>query len=170
MTRQQFLCYHVARKGFDMENRYDKFTKLITNINRNIQKIKKVVMEQLGLKGNQVQVMFHLYKQKKEGISLTKLASICDEDKAAISRTIKELESKGFVFVEENIDQKYRNPIKLTEKGLKVGEIVSQKIDEFFNLGRDGVLPSDIDRFYFLLNLISDNLQNIYDSLEKDDK
>ncbi len=153
-----------------MENRYDKFTKLITNINRNIQKIKKVVMEQLGLKGNQVQVMFHLYKQKKEGISLTKLASICDEDKAAISRTIKELESKGFVFVEENIDQKYRNPIKLTEKGLKVGEIVSQKIDEFFNLGRDGVLPSDIDRFYFLLNLISDNLQNIYDSLEKDDK
>ncbi len=150
-----------------MENRYDKFTSLITNINRNIQKIKNVEMERLGLKGKQVQVMFNLFNLK-EGASSTELCSLCGEDKGAISRTIKELEEGGYVFVDESPLKKYKNPIKLTKKGVEIGEIVSEKIDKYFNLGRKGVNEKDIDKFYAMLTMISNNLDEICENYDKD--
>ena len=143
-------------------NRYDAFTSLILSISRNIQKIKNLEMSDLGLKGNHVQCIFHL-NSSEEGKTATELATLCDEDKAAISRTLKDLEANGYVFVEKS-NKKYKNPIKLTEKGKKTGEIVNQKIDNILKLAGKGIKKEERPKFYEQLQLVCDNLQNIIKS------
>ena len=99
-----------------MRQRYETFTALILNISRCVQKIKNEEMEALGLKGRQVQCLFALYNSE-DGASVTTLCELCGEDKGMISRTLKDLTARGLAYVDEQKDRKYRNPVKLTEKG-----------------------------------------------------
>ena len=141
-------------------NRYNKFYSLISSINKCIQKIKNEEMASLGLKGKQVQCLYHLFNEE-EGISMLKLCQVCGEDKGAMSRTISELEKGDFLYVEETKTQKYRNPIKLTNRGKAVGEFINKKIDEMFMIGSDGVKEEDIEKFYETLSIVDQNLKNI---------
>lgn len=141
-------------------NRYDQFTNLILNISRNIQKIKNYEMASFGLKGNQVQCLFHLYNQAN-GVSVSELAILCNEDKAASSRTIKTLEEKGYVFIDKLERKKYKNPVKLTEKGKKTAELVCKKIDSLFLEGGQGLYENNRKIFYEALDLVNNNLNDI---------
>lgn len=143
-----------------MEQRYETFTSLILNISRCVQKIKNVEMAALGLKGRQVQCLFSLFNLDS-GASLTALCEICGEDKGMMSRTLKELIAQGLVYVDEQKDQKYRNPIKLTEKGAEVANIVSVKISEMLDLGSIGITEVDREQLYRTLTQISENLTKI---------
>lgn len=143
-----------------MDNRYKTFTGLILNISRCIQKIKNVEMANLGFKGKQVECLFSLYSSES-GASLTELCEICGEDKGAMSRTIKELVEQGMVFVEEKKLQKYRNPIKLTDRGRELGKIINEKISSMFETVSDGILQTERDCLYRTLIHISDNLTKI---------
>lgn len=149
-----------------MKSKYDMFTSLIAKANRCVQKIKNFEMEEVGLKGKQVQCLFHLYNSK-EGLTSTQLCLLCGEDKAAISRTIKELENLGYVFFEEQSDKVYKNPIKLTNLGEKIGELIMEKTNNFVELGGEGLSEQDRKNFYASLTLICDNLQKICDDMEK---
>ena len=143
-----------------MKERYDRFSSLILNINRYIEKIKTHEMKDLGLKGNQVQCLFHL-NCSQGGLNSTKLCQLCDEDKAAISRTVKELEMKELVFVQKSDGKKYKNPIKLTPKGQEVAKILDEKIDNFFMKGSKGISETERERFYAQLTSICENLKEI---------
>jgi len=143
-----------------MEQRYKAFSGLILNISRCIQKIKNTEMAAFGLKGKQVQCLFSLFNLD-DGASLKELCEICDEDKGALSRTIKELSDQNLVYVDEKSTQKYRNPIKLTEKGKKVSKVVSDKISDMLMLGSDGVTDEERENLYSTLERISNNLTKI---------
>lgn len=143
-----------------MEQRYETFTSLILNISRCVQKIKNVEMAALGLKGKQVQCLFALFNSD-DGASLTALCEMCGEDKGMMSRTIKELIAQGLIYVDEQKDRKYRNPIKLTEKGTEIANIVSVKISEMLDTGSMGITEYDRERLYHTLTQISDNLTKI---------
>ena len=143
-----------------MEQRFETFTALMLNISRCVQKIKNAEMSALGLKGTQVQCLFALYNLD-DGATLTALCDICGEDKGMMSRTLKELTAQGFVYVDEQKNRKYRNPIKLTEKGVEVANIVSVKISEMLDLGSLGISEVDRERLYRTLTQISDNLTRI---------
>lgn len=143
-----------------MEQRYQKFTGMILNISRCIQKIKNVEMAALGLKGKQVQCLF-LLDQFKDGLSLTKLCELCDEDKGAMSRTIKELTTKNLVQVVEQATQKYRNPIKLTTSGQTTAKIIVTKIDKILKIVSAEITVAERDAFYRTLTQISDNLTEV---------
>ncbi len=141
-----------------MEDRYTNFTRLMLNISRCVQKIKKVEMEKLGFKGNQVEVLLAL-SQRKEGLNFAELCEACDEDKAAISRTVKDLTSKGLLLQEG--EQKYKNNIKLTDQGREVGRLVCGKIEDFIELGSRGVSLKEREKMYEILEKISKNLTKI---------
>ncbi len=141
-----------------MENRYEKFSYLISNINKNLQKIKNMEMKELGLKGKAVQIIYYL-SQNQNGLSFTQLSAYCDEDKGALSRTLKELTGLGYATVEER-EGKYRNPIKLTEKGKKIGQEVAFRIERYLNYGSQGIEDKQREEFYILLERIANNLQN----------
>ncbi len=143
-----------------MQSRYDRFSSLILSINKNIQKIKNFEMNNFGLKGKQVQCIYHLYNDE-EGICVTQLALLCNEDKGAMSRTVKELEIGDYLYVEEKGDQKYRNPIKLTARGRNLGKLISNKIDDIFYIASEGIGEDEREKFYALLDIVSDNLKKI---------
>ncbi len=143
-----------------MEARYQTFTGLILNISRCIQKIKNCEVSELGLKGKQVQCLFFLHKLE-EGVSLTELCDLCDEDKGAMSRSVKELMEKNLVYVDEKSTQKYRNPIKLTAQGQKDAAIIYHKINNMISMGGNGISDTDREVFYKALTKISDNLTAI---------
>lgn len=147
-----------------MQSRFSQFDNLISSIYRSIQKIKSTEMETLGLKGSQVKFLYYLYLGDK-GLNATQMSQVCDEDKAAISRTIKELENGGYIFIEEQEGKRYKNLIKLTNKGNEVGKFISDKIDNYYLIGNSGIKDNERDRFYVQLNLIAENLQNIIKNL-----
>ena len=78
-----------------------------------------------------------------------------------MSRTLKELIARGLVYVDEQKDRKYRNPVKLTEKGAEVAGVVSAKISEMVDLGSIGIKENERKQLYRSLSLISDNLTKI---------
>lgn len=142
-----------------MEDRYTNFTRLLLNISRCIQKIKNTEMEKLGFRGNQVQVLFAL-SQSEGGLSFSQLCKICDEDKAAISRTVKDLTAKGLL-EQEGGEQKYKNKITLTQSGKEIGKTICEKIGTMIKLGSAGISVKERADLYEILEKISKNLTEI---------
>lgn len=143
-----------------MENRYEKFTSLIVGINRSIQKIKNQEMQEFGLKGNQVQCIYYL-SQSLNGLTPFEVCQLCEEDKAAISRTIKNLEEKGLVFIDQTQGKKYRNLIKLTEQGLILGEQIQNIIKQKLEIASKGIQEIDRKKLYEMLEIINKNLEKL---------
>ena len=78
-----------------MMERFETFTLLISQISRSIRKIKTEEMAEFKLKSPHVSCLYYLYKEKT--LTAKELCDICDEDKAAISRSLLYLEKeKGF--------------------------------------------------------------------------
>ena len=141
-----------------MRDRYAEFTSLIMNINRYIQKIKSEEMKKLGLKGNQVQCIFYLFKEEG-GLNAVQLGELCEEDKAAISRTLKALEAKGLIYLAGRKD-KYGNPYRLTEAGNVCAREVVAKTEIFVQKASEGMDEESRTRLYDSLELIEKNLKD----------
>lgn len=139
------------------ENRYQKFTSLLLEITRLVQRIKDAEMAQYGLRGKQVQCLFVLL-QASDGLSLSKLAELCAEDKSSVSRTVRELAAQNLVYVDEKRQQRYKNPIRLTNKGHAIANEVAEKIGFFVELSSDGISSDDREVLYRTLEIIADNL------------
>lgn len=73
-----------------MEERFETFTVLITRISRSIKRIKADEMADFELKGPHVSCLYYLSQQ--DGMTAAELCERCDEDKAAISRSLDDLE------------------------------------------------------------------------------
>ena len=143
-----------------MEQRFETFTWLIADISRCVQKIENAEMATHGCRGSQVQCLFALHNADN-GANLTALCEICGEDKGMMSRTLKALVDKGLVYVDEQKNQKYRNPYKLTEKGKEVADFVSGRIGEVLTSVSKGVNEQDRENMYRTLAQICENLNQI---------
>jgi len=140
--------------------RFETFTICIGQIYRCIQKIKHNEMTELGLRGTHVMCLYFLGRHP-EGLTASELARICDEDRAAISRSVSELETRGYLFCEtESGHKKYRSHLFLTELGNKAAELIYPKIDHALDLGGEGLNEQERSVFYSSLSLISSNLMN----------
>ena len=84
-----------------MQQRYTTFSNLLITISRCVPRIKNTEMAALGLKGKQVQCLFALYGAEG-GATITALSKLCGEDKAMVSRTVKELLEGGLVYYNSN--------------------------------------------------------------------
>lgn len=150
-----------------MQERFKTFTVLIANISHSIRKIKSQEMAALDLKGNHVSCLYYLYKSGS--MTATELCEICSEDKANISRSIKDLENKGYLASRSKVNKKYQAPLCLTEKGLETGKYIAEKIDGLLIRAGEGLDEEKRTVLYEALYLINDNLQNICDGYENND-
>lgn len=139
-------------------DRFGKFTGLLLGISREIQRIKNVEMERLGLKGKQTAALFQLYCSE-DGLTASELCVACDEDKAASSRVVKELQEQGYVFVDSEGEKKYRNKIKLTAQGERLAKVVAEKIDRIVDAV--GIEEQNRAGLYEMLGQILERLQHI---------
>lgn len=148
-----------------MEDRFGKFTLLINNINRYINKIKSEEMAKFGLKSYHVSCLFYLYKHSDCGLTASELCSLCDEDKGTVSRSLSYLQDNGYIRCDEEINKKkYRAKLFLTKKGFEISDKINTLTDKSVELGSKGITDFERENMYNSLDLISNNLKNLCDN------
>lgn len=143
-----------------MLGRYEVLSAAISSMYHDIQKIERVEMAKFGLKGPHAQCMLALYRYA-EGLTSTELCEICDKDKAAISRTVAELQDRGMIIREACSGKRYRMKLTLTEQGAAAAEAVSRRALLAVEMAGEGLQDEQRQVFYQVLNLISRNLHII---------
>ncbi|NCB33117.1 MAG: hypothetical protein EOM64_04440 [Erysipelotrichia bacterium] len=139
-----------------MEERFESFVRMITNIHRSINRIKSMEMSEFGLKGNHTLCLYYL-NQHSEGLSSNQLAKICEEDKAAISRTLNELETGGYVFLKS--EQKYRARYFLSGSGKEAAANISRAVEQVLDQVGDFFTEKERKKFYCALEKIDRQLE-----------
>ena len=151
-----------------MNNRFETFTLLITSLSRSIRRIKTETMAQYDLKSPHVSCLYYLYKQP--GMTAAELCEVCEEDKAAISRSLLFLEQKGYLMRELSSERgdrhgtkHYRAPLTLTEEGGRIAGDLVLKVDHVLEAVSQGVSEEDRAVMYAALEQINRNLRVICD-------
>jgi DNA-binding MarR family transcriptional regulator len=149
-----------------MNNRFETFTLLITSISRSIRRIKTETMAQYELKSPHVSCLYYLYK--KPGMTAAELCEVCEEDKAAVSRSILFLEQKGYLAREISADKggrsgakHYRAPLSLTEEGRRIAGEIAVKVDHVLEAVSQGVSEEERGIMYTTLERINRNLRGL---------
>ncbi len=139
-----------------MQEQFKLFTVLIASINRNIRRVKTEIMKEHDLKCPHVSALYYLYSQEK--LTLKELCELCNEDKGAISRSVKSLAKDGLVDT-NSINKKYKNKLSLTDKGKVIGKAVATKIDMAVKHATQCLSEDEINSVYRGLGLINKNLE-----------
>lgn len=143
-----------------MLDRYELLSSSISSMYHDIQKIERVEMAKFGLKGPHAQCMLAMSRYPA-GLTASQLCEVCDKDKAAISRTVAELEEAGMIVRDTSSGNRYRAALTLTQKGAAAANAVSQRA--LLAVEQAGVGLDDGKRqvFYQVLTLIAGNLHTI---------
>ena len=152
-----------------MIQRFESFVTGISACYKYIQRIKSQEMTELGLKGTHVMCIFYLH-QNESGLTASQLCRLCAEDKAAISRTLSELEQAGMILRQDRNGTRYRASLTLTEQGRAAADAVSEKARLAVELAGTGLEDAQREIFYQVLGLIAGNLHTICrDGLKKEE-
>ncbi len=143
-----------------MVDRYSYFASSISNINQYVQKIESQKMSTYGLSGSCAQYLVAIYT-KGEGLTMANLGELCQKDKAAVSRTVAQLEEKELVTRRNQGTAQYRAKIFLTEKGERAAKEVTSAACKAVELAGKGLTEGERAIFYKALDLISGNLRNL---------
>jgi len=143
-----------------MEGRFELISSAVSSMYHDIQKIERVEMAKYDLKGPHAQCLLAM-KKHPEGITAAKLCEVCERDKAAISRTLAELEDAGMVRRENRNGSKYRASLLLTEQGKVVAEAVVEKVRLAVELAGTGFGEEEREVFYRVLSIIAGNLHKL---------
>ena len=144
-----------------MEERFQAFTVLVSNLNRCIYKIKTEEMAEYNLKSSHVSCIYYIYRYSS--LTPKELCDLCGEDKANISRALKYLEENQYLVINNDSNKKYQRPIVLTENGVKIGKHLSEKINEILSIASEGLSEEKRNIMYEGLSLINNRLNKICD-------
>ncbi|MEZ3486172.1 MAG: MarR family transcriptional regulator [Lachnospiraceae bacterium] len=149
-----------------MIHRFEQLTTGVSQIYKNIQRIKKLEMRSLGLKGTHVMCLYFL-SSHPDGLTASDLCSLCKENKAGISRILSDLEEHGFIYYDHPQDKRrYRSRAFLTDTGAAQARKVNRLIFRAVLEGGRDITAKERDTFYRVLHLISDNLDKFCEGLE----
>ena len=152
-----------------MIERFAQFCASIASIQRSILKIERTEMAKYGLKGPHANCLVAMARYP-EGITAARLCDICDKDKAAISRTVSELEDAGMVLRLDPEGKRYRSVLRLSEKGKEIANRVNDMVLLAVAKASEGYDKEKEQVFARVLNLVAGNLQDICrDGLETRD-
>lgn len=143
-----------------MISRYEIISNSVACISRDIQRLERMEMAKYNLKGPHAQCLLTL-SRFPQGLIATQLCELCEKDKAAISRTVAELEESGLIRRLERNGTYYRATLVLTEAGQEAATAVSRKAKQAVELAGEGLTDADREVFYRVLAQIAENLHTI---------
>lgn len=143
-----------------MVSKYEVFSVAVSCLYHDIQRIERVEMAKYGLKGPHAQCLAAMARYP-EGITAARLCEICEKDKAAISRTVAELEQAGLLNRMEKNGVRYRVPLVLTEAGYAAAKAVNDRAALAVEQAGAGLKDSEREVLYRALSLIAQNLNTI---------
>ena len=144
-----------------MIQRFDAFVSGITACYKYIQRIKSMEMTEFGLKGTHVMCLYYL-RRNPAGLTAAQLCGLCAEDKAAISRTVSELRSRGYITTLS--EKAYRAMLTLTSAGQELARKFDHLIEGWVSTGGDGLTDEERSDFYKSLSAIAENLRTRIDA------
>ena len=142
-----------------MEESFEAFTVLISKISRSIKRLKAGEMAQFKLRGTHVSCLYYLFISGS--LTASELCERCEEDKAAVSRSIDYLETNGYIVCSTTAAKRYKSPLRLTEKGQELGRAVSERIERIVAQASCGLDEAERESMYRALTVRSDNLERI---------
>ena len=143
-----------------MISKYEIFSTVVSSLYHDIQKIERMEMAKYGLKGPHAQCLV-VMDRHPEGITATRLCEICERDKAAISRTVSELEAAGLLLRKDTHGVHYRVPLVLTEAGYQAARDVNSVALRAVEQAGEGLKDGQREVFYHVLGVIAQNLHMI---------
>lgn len=132
---------------------YINFTLLISSIYRNITRLKEREMSALGLKGMHVTCIYYLYST--DATTAAEIVKLSGEDKAAVSRSIDELQRSGLI---EQDTAGYRHTLTLTESGIRLAEVIAAKVNSFVSGISGGLSDKERNALYSALSKVDGEL------------
>ena len=146
-----------------MDSRFETFTVLITRISRSIKRIKAEEMASFQLKGPHVSCLFYLYRCGP--MTAAELCDRCDEDKAAISRTIAVLKLKKYVYSTIDSEKRaYRAKLRLTQAGKEAMNYINEHVENVFDKVGGSLNEEQRKVFYESLAIIANGLKSYIES------
>ena len=156
----------IMERETAMNERFETFTVLIASISRSIRRLKTEETAEFDLKSPHVSCLYYLYKA--ETMTAAEICEICDEDKAAVSRSILYLEQNGCLVrtgkqegMAVGAGKHYRTPLSLTERGREVAGRLVDRIDRVLDEVADGVSEEERVILYRCLKQIDRNLAGL---------
>lgn len=140
-----------------MERRFETFTVLVGKLSRSIRRLKTEQMAQLNLKGPHVSCLYYLYSFGP--MTAAQLCERCEEDKAAISRSLEYLERNGYL--QPQAGKKYKAKLLLTDMGRQAGEEVANRINRILDAAGAGLTEQEREIMYRAMEKISANLESV---------
>lgn len=139
-------------------DRFDRFYSLTCCALKSIQKLKSKYMVGYGLTSAHTMCLRHL-NASPDGLTRTRLAKLCDIDKAQISRIVNDLFSKGYVAEPQSENINYRKRLKLTPLGKNIAQEINGEISRIHAFVSKDIPEEQITSFYSTLCLICDKLK-----------
>ncbi len=150
--------------------RFQLLSKGVSRIYKQMQRLKKEYMGELGMKGTHVMCLYYLSRYPG-GLTAAELCELCGEDKAGISRILSELEQGEILRYDFPEGKKrYRAKALLTEYGQGYALEVTRRILEVTERAGQGISREEREIFYRVLGLIADNLDEMGADLEKKER
>ena len=143
-----------------MITKYESFSLAIASLHQDIQRIERMEMAKYGLKGPHAQCLLAM-RRRSEGVTAAQLCAICEKDKAAISRSLSELEAVGLLRRCERNGVRYRAVLQLTDRGLEAARNVEERALLAVEQAGEGLTDEKREVFYSVLALIAGNLHTI---------
>ncbi len=151
----------------DCLDHFDFFVTMLMKNHKNVQKLLENILPDCGLK--HVSIMcIRLISVSESGLSASELGSIFVYDKALISRTLRDLQERGYICrnpEDEGLSRGYR--MVLTEKGRELEARMSEAIGKLSLAVSAGIPQSDIEVFYNTSIRLSENLVKYAEEMKK---
>lgn len=137
------------------DSRFAQFTALITGAAKSIQRLKNAQMEQFHLSAAHTNCLCHL-ASSPTGLTQSELSRLEGIDKAQVSRVLRDLSGRGYVF--SGAQAGYKSRYRLTESGVRTAGEIEAIIREINHFVSGQIPPEDLDRFYDTFRIIAQNL------------
>lgn len=145
-----------------MQHRVTDFMTLVVAAYKKLQQIKKkqtALYATYDIKSQHVMVLYFL-GHNIHGLTVTELANLCCEDKAATSRAVEYLvERKYAVHEEEMVRRRWRSKVKITPAGMRLCRIIDHVSIEASNIVKEGISDDDLQVFYRVFHQMVKNME-----------
>jgi len=144
-------------------NNYEKIANgvVVNRIRSSWIELFKFYNDQASKEGGTLSMAFVLLTiNEKYGSPVTKIAPRMNMEPNSLSRILKSLEEKGYVLKRKNSEDKRKVYVSLTESGLKLRDMASEKLFALEKVIKAKVSNSDLRSFFRVLDTISDILDS----------
>ena len=144
-------------------NNYEKIANgvVVNRIRSSWIELFKFYNDQASKEGGTLSMAFVLLTiNEKYGSPVTKIAPRMNMEPNSLSRILKSLEEKGYVLKRKNSEDKRKVYVSLTESGLKLRDMASEKLFALEKIIKAKVSNSDLRSFFTVLDTISDILDS----------